>query len=138
MNTSNAKDAFAPGFRLSVLDVIVLVVGAVVASTLAQAVWWWGLVVGFVLGHFFLFCNVVRMARLLELAWAGIFVALAAATIVLDVPGWAITFSTSLFATLVLVVLQIRTPSYHGVGWQWFNPGLPAWWEARQAERSGR
>ena len=25
-----------------------------------MTVWWWGFVLGFVLGHFFLFCNVVR------------------------------------------------------------------------------
>jgi hypothetical protein len=24
-------------------------------------------------------------------------------------------------------------PSYHGVGWQWINPGLPTWWESRNA-----
>ena len=138
MINTNAKDAFAPGFRLSVLDVIVLVVGVVAASTLAMADWWWGLVVGFVLGHFFLFCNVVRMARPLELAWAGMFVALAAATVVLDIPGWPITVSISLVATVVVVVVQMRKPSYHGLGWQWINPGLPAWWEARKAESSGR
>jgi hypothetical protein len=28
----------------------------------------------------------------------------------------------------VLVVLEARKRSYHGVFWRWINPGLPAWW----------
>jgi len=126
---TKAKHAFAPGFRLSALDVIILVVGVVTAFALVMVVWWGGFVVGFVVAHFFLFCNVVRMARLLELAWAGVFVALAAATVALDAPGWPVTATVSLVATVVVVVVQMRKPSYHGLGWQWINPGLPAWWE---------
>ena len=129
MFNTKAKHAFAPGFRLSALDVIILVVGVVTAFALVMVVWWGGFVVGFVVAHFFLFCNVVRMARLLELAWAGVFVALAAATVALDAPGWPVTATVSLVATVVVVVVQMRKPSYHGLGWQWINPGLPAWWE---------
>jgi len=131
---TNAKHAFAPGFRLSALDVIILVVGVVTAFALVMVVWWGGFVVGFVVAHFFLFCNVVRMARLLELAWAGVFVALAAATVALDAPGWPVTATVSLVATVVVVVVQMRKPSYHGLGWQWINPGLPAWWETWKGE----
>ncbi len=131
---TNAKHAFAPGFRLSALDVIILVVGVVTAFALVLVVWWGGFVVGFVVAHFFLFCNVVRMARLLELAWAGVFVALAAATVALDAPGWPVTATVSLVATVVVVVVQMRKPSYHGLGWQWINPGLPAWWETWKGE----
>jgi hypothetical protein len=138
MFNRNAKHTFAPGFRLSLLDVIILVVGVATAFALAKAVWWWGFVVGFVLGHFFLFCNVVRMARPLELAWTGVFVTLAAATVALDVPGWPVTVSVSLVATVVVVVVEIRKPSYHGLGWQWINPGLPAWWESWKTGSSGR
>ena len=131
---TNAKHAFAPGFRLSALDVIILVVGVVTAFALVMVVCWGGFVVGFVVAHFFLFCNVVRMARLLELAWAGVFVALAAATVALDAPGWPVTATVSLVATVVVVVVQMRKPSYHGLGWQWINPGLPAWWETWKGE----
>jgi len=84
----NSKNAFAPGFRLSVLDVTILALGATVALALATEVWWWGFLVGFVIGHFFLFYNVLRMARSLELAWAAVFVVLAVATFMLDIPGW--------------------------------------------------
>jgi hypothetical protein len=131
---TNTEPAFAPGFRLSLLDASILIVGVGAAVALAMVVWWWGFAVVFVLGHFFLFCNVVRMARPLELAWAGVFLALAAGTVALDAPGWPVTASVSLVATVVLVVVEMRKPSYHGLGWQWINPGLAAWWEARKAE----
>jgi hypothetical protein len=126
--------AFAPGFRLSVLDMAVLTVGVTAAFALASAVFWWGIMFGFVLGHFFLFCNVVRMTRPLELAWAAVFVFLAAATIALGTPGWRATVSLSLFATVTVVVLQIRKPSYHGAGWRWINPDLPNWWEHKESQ----
>jgi hypothetical protein len=127
----NTKHAFAPGFRLSVLDMTILTVGLAVTFALATVVWWWGFVFGFVLGHFFLFCNVVRMARPLELAWAAVFVVLAAATVALGAPGWQVTVSVSLFTTVVMVVVQIRKPSYHGLGWRLINPELPNWWESQ-------
>lgn len=100
-------------------------------------VWWWGFVLAFVLGHFFLFCNVVRMARPLELLWGGVFVTLAGATIVLETPGWLLTVLLSLVVTGVVVVVEMRKRSYHGVGWQWVNPGLPVWWESRSAKEGG-
>jgi hypothetical protein len=137
VSNRNKKHAFAPGFRLSALDVIILVAGAVAAFALAMVIWWWGFVVGFALAHFFLFCNVVRMARSLELAWATVFVVLVAATVALDAPVWPVTASVSLVATVVVVVVQMRKPSYHGLGWRCINPGLPAWWEARKAESGG-
>jgi hypothetical protein len=115
---------------------MVLVVGTVVAWGLFTVVWWWGFVIAFVLGHFFLFCNVVRMARPLELLWSGVFVALAGTTIAVDSPGWLVTACGSLMTTLVVVVLEVRKPSYHGFGWQWINPGLPAWWNSEVAHRT--
>jgi hypothetical protein len=125
-----AKRAFAPGFRLSVRDVVVLVLGAAAAAYLFTLEPWWGLTVAFVVGHFFLFCNVVRMARPLELIWAAVFLPLASATQLTGEPGWPATAGVSLVVTLVVVALQVRKPSYHGIGWQRINPGLRAWWEA--------
>jgi len=137
VSKKNTKHDFAPGFQLSVLDVIILAVGLTAAFALATAVWWCGFVVGFVLGHFFLFCNVVRMARSLELAWAAVFVVLAVATVALGIPGWQVTVSVSLFTTVVVIVVQIRKPSYHGLGWRWINPELPNWWESRVSKSTG-
>jgi hypothetical protein len=103
---------FAPGFRLSPFDVLALLAGGAAATASATADRWTGLAVAFVVAHFFLFCNILRMSRLLELTWAAAF-ALAATL------------------TLVLTIIQVRRPSYHGVAWQRLNPGLPEWWSAR-------
>jgi hypothetical protein len=135
VSNRNKKHAFVPGFRLSALDVIIVLAGLGAAFALAKVIWWWGFMVGFVLAHFFLFCNVVRMARPLELAWAGVFVVLAGATVALDAPGWPVTASVSFVVTVAVVVVQMREPSYHGLGWRRINPALPAWWEARKTER---
>jgi len=128
---------FDPGFRLSMLDAVVLAVGAIATIGLGTVVWWWGFVVGFVLSHFFLFCNVVRMSRPLELTWAGVFLVLAAPTVLADTPGWLTTASVSLVVTVVVIAVEMRKASYHGLGWQRINPALPAWWESQAAERRG-
>jgi hypothetical protein len=129
--------AFVPGFRFSVVDGFVLVGGVVGTIVLSIFAWWQGFVLGFVIAHFFLFCNVVRMARPLELLWGGVFVALAGSTIATGTPGWLVTTVVSLSVTVIAVIVQIRNPEYHGVGWKWINPGLPAWWEARIARQAG-
>ena len=121
---------FAPGFRLSLRDVIVILIGAAAAFTLFGIEPWWSFIVVFVVAHFFLFCNVVRMARPLELAWAATFLALASATLLTETPGWPITAAISLAVTVLVVVLQMRKPSYHGFGWQRINPGLREWWSS--------
>jgi hypothetical protein len=128
--------AFAPGFRFSVGDGLILIGGVAGAVVLSMFEWWQGFVAGFVVAHFFLFCNVVRMARPLDLFWSGVFVALAVATMAIDMPGWAATFVVSAVVTVVVVALEIRKPSYHGVGWKWINPGLPGWWEARMPKQA--
>jgi hypothetical protein len=124
-----AARPFSPGFRLSATDAAVLAAGCAGSALASQAQWWMGAVIAFAVGHFFLFCNVFRMARPFELAWTAIFVTLAAVTIATGEPGWPAAFGISLFATLALVVAQMRRPSYHGVLWQRINPGLPQWWE---------
>lgn len=130
----DSRKEFSPGFRLSLRDAIVLVAGAGAAYGLAAIEPWWGAMAAFVVAHFFLFCNVVRMARPLELAWAGAFLALATGTLAFEAPGWPATTLASLAVTLVVVLMQLRRPSYHGVAWQRINPGLRAWWEARRAQ----
>jgi len=122
--------AFHPGWRFSALDGVVLVVGIVATVGL---IWYDGgiaFVIGFTLIHFFLFCNVVRMARPLELLWAAGFVALCVGTIAFDWPSWLGTTVIALGLTLVFVGIELRKPSYHGVGWRLLNPNLPNWWEA--------
>jgi hypothetical protein len=129
---------FKPGFRLDVIDTLVLAVGAAGAALLAQVEWWMGLIVGFAVGHFFMFCNVFRVAKPLELTWSAIFVFLAGGTIVTGQPGWAVTLGATLVATLVVIVVQVRKPSYHGIAWQRLNPKLLEWWETQGTGRERR
>lgn len=129
---------FQPGFRISTLDILVLVIGIGSAVAVWQAIWWVGFVILFVLAHFFLFCNVFRVSRVPELVWACLFVLLAAATILADVPGWVGTIVASLALTIVLIVREIRLPSYHGIAWRHWNPGLPEWWESFVVSRKDR
>lgn len=129
---------FKPGFRLSAIDVAVLILGAIGSIVVARYVWWLGLAVAVVVGHFLLFCNVFRISRLLELAWSAVFVALAASTVSRGSPPWPVTLALTLVVTVVVVAIEIRKPSYHGVGWQWINPGLRQWWDTNIAGLTGR
>ena len=126
---STAK--FQPGFRLSELDVGVLMLGVCGAVLLARLDEQFGMAVLFVLAHFFLFCNVLRMSRPLELIWAALFVLLAASTFHFGRPPWNYTMAVMLAVTLVLAFVQMLQPSYHGVFWRKINPNLEQWWAAR-------
>ncbi len=132
----NTERTFAPGFRLSFSDVLVLIAGGLAFVWLTRLDGTLSMVVAFVLGHFFLFCNVIRMARTLELIWAGQFSVLSSSTLLLGAPTWPQTYFLSLAGTLVLIAVQVRKPSYHGVFWKTLNPGLRDWWQ-RNSENAG-
>ena len=119
---------FSPGFRLSVVDLDVVALGAVAVAAAASNDSSWALAVGLPVAHFFLFCNVFRISRPLELLWAGVFLVLAGSTVVWNAPGWPATVMVSVCVTVAVVVAEMRKPSYHGVGWQRVNPRLPEWW----------
>ncbi len=119
---------FSPGFRLSSLDVGILIGGGVACVSFYRLDPWLGVAVAFVVGHFFLFCNVLRMSRPPELIWAGVFAALAVVTVTTGAVSWLAALSASAVLTLVLAVRECRRPSYHGVGWRRLNPQLPEWW----------
>jgi hypothetical protein len=129
---------FQPGFRLSAIDVVVLVLGGS-GSVYAMTVdWWLGVAIAFVVLHFFLFCNVLRMSRPLELTWAGVFSVLAVATVSFELLSWPVVFAISLFFTAIVALIEIRRPSYHGTGWQMLNPRLPEWWQSGGESNSGQ
>lgn len=132
---------FRPGFRFSTYDAAVLAVSPLLVSAAAgmHARFFMPLSQSELLGlaaapvlAFFLFCNVFRVRRWLELLWAAAFVGLAAATIRLGVPSgtWAVALASLLGA--VVIAAEMLLPGYHGVGWRWINPGLPEWWRERQ------
>ena len=130
------QSEFKPGFRISVLDAVVLVVGAVASALAARIEWWMGLIVAFATAHFFLFCNVFRVQRPYELGWSVLFISLAGSTIAFGIPGWAMTVAGSLLGTVALIAMETRKASYHGVLWNRLNPGLEQWWEAQGFELS--
>lgn len=43
---------FNPGFRLSTIDVVILICGILGTTMMGQREWWLGLVVSFVVGHY--------------------------------------------------------------------------------------
>ena len=132
----DGKRKFQPGFRLSEMDVGIIMLGVCVSVLLARVDERLGLVVLFVLAHFFLFCNVLRMSRPLELIWAVLFVLMAGSTFYFDIPLWNYTLAGMLVVTLILIFIQFMLPSYHGVLWQKYNPNLKQWWDAREGQKS--
>ena len=128
-----ANRDFNPGYRFSALDFFVLVFVGYAGADSVAVMFWPGIAILCVLGHFFLFCNVIRMARLSELVWAALFVALSAATMIMGFPSWHGTLLLSLAAAVALIALEIRKPSYHGIFWQRINPKLRQWWDANSS-----
>lgn len=120
--------AFNPGFQLSVADGLVLLLATTASWALRSFDVALSIAVAFTVAHFFLFCNVLRMARSLELVWAAVFVVLSSSTLLIGIPTWPQTWVISGVCTVVLTLIQVRHPSYHGVFWQRLNPALPSWW----------
>jgi len=131
----SADTAFNPGFRLSKLDAgfLLLVIG--VSPLLARFFVQLGVAAVFAAGHFFLFCNVLRATRVLELLWAAVLVGLWSSSYTWGIPAWLYTYGLRLSTTVAVIIVQVRLPSYHGAFWEVLNPKLPQWW-AGQLERN--
>lgn len=126
---------YAPGFRFSWTDAVVLVVGAVLITWLARFSSELAVMAAFVIGHFFLFCNVFRIGRKPELVWAGAFIALAALSLGLEWLELRLALGLALGLSILLILRETRLPRYHGVFWKRVNPGLPEWWRDRNEQR---
>jgi len=119
---------FNPGFRLSFIDIIVLILGMSLSIALYSIIPFASLVILFVIGHFFLFCNIVRMSRIPELIWASSFIILAGSTLLYGLFSWLTVALISLIITVLLVFLETHKPGYHGILWQKLNPNLKQWY----------
>jgi len=104
------------GFRLSPFDLVFLAVGVLAAILTRGLPGDPSTLIGIVVGHFFLFCNVVRLRRSFELAWAGVFVALAVVGWGLGVQRWFVPLAFVTPYTVLLVLLDVRSGCYHGAG----------------------
>lgn len=103
------------GFRISAIDIGVLLVTAAVTCVAVPAIGDLGWLPLFVVGHFFLFCNVFRIRRRPELIWAGWFVAVCVTLSVasqISLPTIAVLVIP---LTIVLLALEMRHPTYHGI-----------------------
>ena len=97
----------------------------------------WAILGAIALLHFFLFCNVFRIARSLELAWSAFFLACVGVREFAGV-SWLLLGAAILAATVVVLWLEVRKESYHGVLWQRWNPQLAAWWQRRSSDPDRR
>ncbi|MEO0481507.1 MAG: hypothetical protein AAF196_18710 [Planctomycetota bacterium] len=131
------KREFRPGFRLSWMDGLVLVVGGAGSALVWGRSPYLAILLGTVVLHFFLFCNVFRVARIPELVWSGILIACVLAEVSLGLPRVA-AVSVILTGTVAVVWQEMRKPAYHGVWWTRTNPGLRSWWEDHQSANSQR
>lgn len=123
---------FTPGFRFSAPDALVIAAllgsGGYLASSASVALAALVILPGAV---FFCFCNVFRIRRAPELTWAACYLALTAAGLLLPWPTW-ITLAAGAAVAALLIARETAHPSYHGVGWQRWNPELPTWFERSQ------
>ena len=107
------------GFRFSPLDGAFLILAALGTGLLYPVTPTYTWLVPFTVGHFFLFCNVIRMRRSYELIWAALFlVNFGALAFVFPPFSWPRMLLPQLPITAVFSWLTIRSPHYRGVGCQ--------------------
>jgi len=119
------------GFRFSWSDGLTLVCFAGGAAGLwgVHSELWWLLLI--VAGHFFVFCNVFRIVRPRELAWAALFLVNVCAWFVSGRLEWLPVLLTQLPISVLVIAAEIRSPRYHGILAQRWNTELDAYLERR-------
>jgi hypothetical protein len=116
------------GFRVSWTDLSVITFCALVTwivyyyAEVGPMLW----LPAVTLFHFFLFCNVFRIPRKLELLWAGLFVVNVAAFSIflpselfgmgLSGSFWFYVLACQTPITIFFIVIAIFLPTYHGIG----------------------
>lgn len=118
------------GFRLSVVDAIVLVAGVLATAGTAGRIGPMTGVFPMAIGHFFLFCNVFRIRRSYELVWTAVFLVNFAAWTFTSF-SWAGVLAVQLPLTAVVIAFEIRSRRYHGVFAARWNPRLDEYLSGR-------
>lgn len=118
------------GFRIFFSDMSV----AFCVMVVAWFIWYWAqgdklyqllaLLPLVILGHFFLFCNVFRISRKLELVWGIVFIIVALAHLDFDrrsPAAWLFWLSMTTIQspiTVAVLIWAIFTEDYHGIGYR--------------------
>lgn len=103
------------GLRFSQLDGIVLVLATAVTALTYTRTAGFSVLLLFVVGHFFLFCNVFRIRRTPELVWGAIFVLNCLAWTLAGCVELVWLLALPLPVTLGIILNELRTPHYHGI-----------------------
>ena len=126
MNDTLAKSALCRtyGFQLSRKDAAVILLCAGGTWLAWPRLGELAILFPMVLGHFFLFCNVFRVFRKYEYVWASVLILNVCAWMVLKHFDWLGVLSAQTPLTIALILLQMRSPWYHGVGARFINKHL--------------
>lgn len=108
------------GFRFSAMDAFILAGGAVATITLWYFAGPFALVVPYLLGHFFLFCNTFRVGGERSLIW--IFSLLANVYVWPQTQSLAVHLVVQVLITLALIVQCVLGKNYHGFACERLNP----------------
>lgn len=116
------------GFRFWPTDALFIVAcalaGWLLRDFLGRMVW----LIPMTAGHFFLFCNLFRVRRSYELAWTALFVANFTAWTFSGVFSWEGVLAMQAPITIAALLLEMRSPRYHGIFCRRINAGhIDAW-----------
>ncbi|MCF7785384.1 MAG: hypothetical protein K9N47_04635 [Prosthecobacter sp.] len=120
----NPSQSRTCGFRLSWFDAVILLLGAVLSGWLISQSFPLGWIVPAALLHFFLFCNVFLVWRRWELLWAVAFVLNVGVHLVFGTLDFLSPMLVQLPVTVLVITWQIRSPWYHGVFAEKWNPRM--------------
>lgn len=105
------------GFRFSATDGVAIVL----CTLLTWGTWPYlgqlAVLFPVVLGHFFLFCNVFRIRRKLELVWSALFIVNVATLLGADLFTWSRVLLAQAPVTIGFIALTVFGRDYHGVGY---------------------
>lgn len=118
---TNLRAARTCGFRMSLVDAVILVTGAAAGWLLWEPLGGLSLLFPVVVAHFFLFCNVFRVRRSYELLWAAAFVVNFAAWTSAAAFSWRNVLLTQVPVTIAVVSAEMMSSRYHGVGCRWLS-----------------
>jgi len=108
------------GFRFSAMDAFIFAGGLLTTIAIWYFDEFFALVIPYLLGHFFLFCNTFRIGGERSLIWVGSF--LANVYIWLNTHNLVILLGIQALITFVLIVQCVLGKNYHGLACVQINP----------------